>query len=225
MKRVYILVEGQTEETFVRDLLIPHYASMDVFLTPIIVSTSPGYRGGVVSYAKVRPQIERLCKQDAKALVSTLFDLYALPADFPGKCEPAWARQRSGQDKASLVEGSLAADIQQPNLLPYIQVHEFEALLFTDVEAFKAWTDDDRVLAPLRAVRKTTAPEDINDNPKTAPSKRILSAMSGYQKTVHGPLIACDIGLNAMRTACPHFSSWLDQLDALAESGVSTKDT
>lgn len=139
MSRVYLLVEGQTEEAFVNELLSPHYARMGLYLTPIVVSTSPGHRGGVVSYAKVRPQIERLCRQDAGAHVTTLFDLYALPSDFPGK-----------------------------------------------------------------------------DSPHTAPSKRIQAAMPGYQKTFHGPLIACDIGLDAIRAACPHFDSWLNVIEGLA---------
>lgn len=221
MRRVYLLVEGQTEETFVRELLAPHYARMQMFLTPIIVSTRPGHRGGILSYARVRPQIERLCKQDAKAWVSTLFDLYALPADFPGKGTSAWSQQRSGRDKARLVEHALTADIQQPNFLPYLQVHEFEALLFSDLTAFEVWTDDDGVLAPLHALRASAAPEDINDHPQTAPSKRILSAMPGYQKTVHAPLIACDIGLDAMRAACPHFAQWLAQLDVLAQPDMN----
>lgn len=221
MRRVYLLVEGQTEETFVRELLVPHYARMRMFLTPIIVSTRPGHRGGIIRYAQVRPQIERLCKQDAKAWVSTLFDLYALPADFPGKNSPAWLQQRSGQEKARLVEQALAADIEQPNFLPYLQVHEFEALLFSDLTAFEEWRGNDDVLAPLYAASANTAPEDINDHPQTAPSKRILSAMPGYQKTVHGPLIACDIGLEAMRTACPHFAQWLAQLDVLAQMDMN----
>src|SRR5258708_7768822 len=71
MTRIYLLVEGQTEEAFVNELLVPHYARLDRFLTPIIVSTSPGYRGGVVSYAKIKPQIEKLCR----VLLAELFDL------------------------------------------------------------------------------------------------------------------------------------------------------
>jgi hypothetical protein len=67
----------------------------------------------------------------------------------------------------------------------------------------------------LRQIRATTSPEDINDSPETAPSKRILAAMSGYQKTFHGPLIACDIGIDPMRAACPHFDQWLRALEGL----------
>ncbi len=215
MSRVYLLVEGQTEEAFVNELLTPHYARMGLYLIPIIIRTSPGHRGGVVSYAKVRPQIDRLCRQHASAHVTTLLDLYALPSDFPGKGSPAYPASASGQRKAEFLEAELARDIVQPNFIPHLQVHEFEALLFTQIEAFEPWTDNDRVLEPLRTVRSNTPPEDINDSPHTAPSKRILAAMPGYQKTFHGPLIACGIGLDAMRAACPHFDRWLNVIEAL----------
>ncbi|MDH0156344.1 hypothetical protein DBO86_00765 [Pseudomonas indoloxydans] len=215
MSRVYLLVEGQTEEAFVNELLMPHYARQGLYLVPIIVSTSPGHKGGVVSYAKVKPQIDKLCKQDASAHVSTLFDLYALPGDFPGKYSADYPAMGSGRQKAEFLEAALAQDIGQRNFIPNLLVHEFEALLFVRVEAFADWTDDDRVLEPLCAVSATTAPEDINDSPQTAPSKRILAAMPGYQKTLHGPLIACDIGLDAIRAGCPHFAGWLNRIESL----------
>ena len=215
MSRIYLLVEGQTEEAFVNELLCPHYERLGIYLYPILVRTSPGHRGGVVSYVKIRPQICKLCKQDADAYVTTLFDLYALPQDFPGKASPAYPHAGNGRSKAEFLETALAADIHQRNFIPNLMVHEFEALLFVQVEAFAQWTDDDHVLEPLRQVRKTTLPEDINDSPDTAPSKRILAAMAGYQKTVHGPLIACDIGLEAIRRECPHFAGWLQKIEAL----------
>lgn len=215
MSRLYLLVEGQTEEAFVNELLVPHYARKGLYLMPIIVSTSPGHKGGVVSYAKVKPQIEKLCKQDTAAHVSTLFDLYALPGDFPGKASADYPAMGSGRQKAEFLEAALAQDIGQRNFIPNLLVHEFEALLFVRVEAFADWTDDDDVLEPLRTVSATTAPEDINDSPQTAPSKRILVAMPGYQKTLHGPLIACEIGLDAMRTGCPHFSQWVERIESL----------
>lgn len=216
MSRIYLLVEGQTEEAFVSELLVPHYSNQGIFLTPIIVSTRPGFKGGVVGYMKVRRQIERLCKQDGAACVSTLFDLYALPKDFPGKSSPLYPANGTGRQKADFLEAELAKDLGLQNFIPNFLVHEFEALLFVDLNAFTPWTDDDSVLAPLHGARATTAPEDINDGLATAPSKRILSVMPGYQKTVHGPLIACDIGLNAIRQACPHFDDWLGKLEALA---------
>lgn len=215
MIRIYLLVEGQTEETFVRDLLEPYYRGRGMYLTPIIVRTSAGHKGGVVNYAKVKPQIERLCKQDTSAYVSTMFDLYALPHDFPGKDQEDYFKLGKGRQKAEFVEMALAQNINQPNFIPNLLVHEYEALLFTNLDAFETWTDDDSVLQPLRNIRERMEPEDINDSVHTAPSKRILNVMSAYQKTLHGPLIACDIGLDAIRAACPHFNAWLERLEAL----------
>lgn len=216
MTRVYLFVEGQTEEAFVGELLTPYFARLEKYLIPITVRTSPGYKGGVVSYAKIKPQLLRLCKQDAGAYVTTMFDLYALPSNFPGKSSAGYPRMTNGHQKSTFLEAELAQDISQANFIPNLMVHEFEALLFTQPEKFGEWTDDLRVVSALSAITKAHAtPEDINDSPHTAPSKRVLAAMPDYQKTFHGPLIACEIGLDAMRKACPHFHAWLQKLEAL----------
>lgn len=222
MTRVYLLVEGQTEEAFVRELLEPHYARLGLYLTPIIVRTSPGHKGGVVSYEKIKPQLQRLCRQDAAAHVTTLFDLYALPQDFPGKTDATYPANGSGHQKAAFLEAQLKQDIGQINFIPYFQVHEFEALLFVEPRKFAEWTDNYRIVIELGdQAQKYATPEDINDSPETAPSKRILEAMPEYQKTFHGPLIACEIGLDAMRKACPHFNEWLLRLESLRASAVA----
>lgn len=216
MIRVNLLVEGQTEEAFVNELLQPHYALINVFMKAILVQTSVGHRGGVTSYAKIRPQIERLCKQDPAAFLTTLFDLYALPLDFPGRSSPVYATLKGGEDKAVFIERSISKDIGQRNFIPNLIVHEFEALLLTQVDAFCAWWDT-HSLTPLRTVRKTYNPEEINESPRGAPSKRILAVFPNYQKVLHGPLIACDIGLDQIRRECPHFSAWLVKLEKLAD--------
>ncbi|MCI9866048.1 DUF4276 family protein [Rhizobium skierniewicense] len=214
MSRVYILVEGQTEEAFVNELLVPHYSNIGLYLTPIIVSTSPGHKGGVSSYAKIRPQIERLCKQ-GDAHVTTLFDLYALPKDFPGRENPNYPHHGRGADKAVFIESFVNNDIGKANFSANIVAHEFEALLFSQLDAFREWTDDDDVLEPLIKARQNASPEDINDGVETAPSKRILRVMKSYQKPVHGPLIACSIGLDTIRQECPHFHCWLARMERL----------
>ncbi|WP_343637671.1 DUF4276 family protein [Roseateles sp.] len=215
MKRIHVLVEGQTEEAFVRELLEPHYSASETYLNAIVVSTGPASKGGIVSYGKVRWQIEQKCKEDPTAHVTTMFDLYALPEDFPGMRSEAFARERNGRRKAQVLEQALADDIGQRNFLPHLLVHEFEAVLFSDLDAFEEWTDDDAILKPLRAARHAAMPEDINDGPGTAPSKRIKAAFPTFEKTVHGPLIACEIGIDAIRAACPHFDEWLRRLEAL----------
>lgn len=216
MTRVYVVTEGQTEEAFVRELLIPIFAPRGLFLTPIIISTSPGYKGGVVSFAKVRPQLTRLCKQDKDAYVTTLFDLYALPSDFPGKTDSAYRLLNLGEQKAHYLEASLARDIDERNFIPNLLVHEYEALLFSEPTKFAEWVDDTKITESLTAIAEAfDGPEHINCGPLTAPSKRILGKMPAYQKTFHGPLIACSIGLEKLRDRCPHFHSWLRKLEDL----------
>ncbi len=216
MKRCYLLVEGQTEETFVRELIGPHYARIRRFITPIIFSTSPGYKGGVTSYAKIKPQLTRLCRQDRSAIVSTLMDLYALPNDFPGKADASYPLLGTGRQKAQFIELRLTQDVNEPNFLAHLTVHEFEAVLFVEPERFSDWTDSPKVVEALAAIaQEHLTPEDINDSPQTAPSKQILKLMPRYEKTFHGPLIASDIGLDALRQACPHFNAWLARLEQL----------
>lgn len=212
MNRVLLLVEGQTEEAFVKELLVPHYEPLGLYFQPIIASTRPGYRGGVTSYGKIRPQLQRLCG-DSGAWVSTLFDLYALPDDFPG--QKNYPRRAGGYEKALFLEQEWARDISCSNFIPNLLVHEFEALLFSDIGAFAQWMDDDSRLKPLYEVCKTLAPEEINEQPHSAPSKRIQAVFPAYKKTVYGPLIACDIGLDRIRQACPHFHVWLNKMEQL----------
>ena len=126
MSRVLVFVEGQTEETFVRDLLVPYFAPLGIYLTPILAQTSPGHKGGIVSYGKVKHQVTRLCRQDHGAYVTTLIDYYGLPTDFP-------AIDNQAQDvhqRVLQIEQVLQQDIDEPNFIPNLLLHEFEALLF-----------------------------------------------------------------------------------------------
>lgn len=218
MTRLYCVVEGQTEETFVNELLRPFYAKQGLYITPIIISTSQGHKGGICSYTKVKPQLQRLCKQDSSAKVTTLFDLYALPNNFPGKETANFKQQTNGLNKAVFLESCLAEDIGEDNFIPNIMVHEFETLLFVQPQKFSEWTDSQIAVRKLISIAEAhVTPEEINDGPHTAPSKRILQHMPNYQKTFHGPLIATEIGLDALRQACPHFNVWLNNLEGLMQ--------
>ena len=212
MSRVLVFVEGQTEETFVRDLLVPYFSRLGIYLTPILAQTSPGHKGGIVSYGKVKHQLTRLCRQDQGAYVTTMMDYYGLPNDFPGLD----GRVADAHEQVVRLELALQQDIDAPNFIPNLMLHEFEALLFSAPEKFAEWLDDQALLAPMAAIRGAFAtPEHINNSPQTAPSKRILTLVPHYKKTVDGPLIAEDIGLDAIRAQCPHFNNWIERLLAL----------
>lgn len=134
MKRVLILVEGQTEETFVRDVLAPHFITRNVALTPKILVTrrvkSGGhFKGGVVNYAQVKRELHLLLADTGAERITTMLDYYGLPEDFPGL-----AGRPSGTcyQRVEHVERAFQADIAHPRFLPYLALHEFEALLFTE---------------------------------------------------------------------------------------------
>jgi hypothetical protein len=218
MKRVLILVEGQTEETFVREVLAPHLLARNVALVPKLLVTkrikSGGhFKGGAVSYAQVKGDLHRLLADTGAERITTMLDYYGLPEDFPGledrpvgTCYP----------RVEHVERAFQADIGHPRFLPYLALHEFEALLFTNPSRC-AWIFSEAPGATehMQAIRAGVAsPEEINEGPTTAPSKRILRVFPGYQKTVHGPLAAIEYGLAPLRAACPHFHQWVSALEA-----------
>ena len=124
MSRVLVFVEGQTEETFVRDLLVPYFSRLGIYLTPILAQTSPGHKGGIVSYGKVKHQLTRLCRQDQGAYVTTMMDYYGLPNDFPGLD----GRILDAHEQVVRLELALQQDIDAPNFIPNLMLHEFEAL-------------------------------------------------------------------------------------------------
>ena len=93
-------------------------------------------------------------------------------------------------------------------------MHEFEAMLFSDCEGFGHGIDRVDLVQPLQAIRNQFAsPEEIDDSPHTAPSKRIEHLVPGYQKPFMGNLAALEIGICAIRRECPHFEEWLERLE------------
>lgn len=213
MIRVNIFVEGQTEETFVRELLYGYFQEKNIYLNPILVKTSTTGKGGVVSYAKIKPQLHRKCLEDKTAFVTTMFDMYALPNDFPGS--GSGLKTSDPFQKAKHLEQEMGKDIGHDNFIPNLLVHEFEGLLYSNPQAFAAWFDES-VVSILQGDRNAfPSPEHINDNPLTAPSKRIRNCCNGYDKPLHGSLLAIDIGLDTIRQECQHFNRWLLRLESI----------
>ena len=158
-----------------------------------------------------------------------MIDLYGLPADFPGRESVPPALPAAG--RARQHEAALASDIAARlgplpvgrRLIPYLPLHEFEALLFSDPPAFAAaFPDRPDAIKPLQAIRDGFSdPEAIDDGPTTAPSKRLLGILPGYEKSVAGILSAQRIGLATLRRECRHFDAWVTRLSALPHEGPS----
>lgn len=226
MIRLNMIVEGQTEETFVNKILRPHLAAQNIFTYVRCVETGRKrdriYRGGMTTYSKAKKDIELWMKQDHGEDVrfTTMFDFYRLPIDFPGF--DAAKIKTDAYDKVSLIEKQLSDDIGSPRFIPYIQLHEFEALLLAAPEKFKHYYIDDahalRLL--INEIAEFSNPELINERPETAPSKRIIKHLTRYanEKPVAGPQIAEHIGLSLIRSKCSHFETWITRLENLNTS-------
>jgi hypothetical protein len=217
MDRVLILVEGQTEESFVRDVLGPHLGTnFEVYIEATLVTTKRPERGGkfgggVSTFAKVYRDILRLLRDTNVTIVTTMLDFYGIPDDFPGldtlPTSDCFAY-------VSNLEGAFGRIIDNPRFLPYLSLHEFEALLFSDPSAIASTFPDKIVSAQLARIRaEFPSPEEINNGPDTHPSQRIHDLIPTYQKRYHGSTISKRIGLNTIRGQCAHFDEWVRQLE------------
>ncbi len=217
--RLHFVVEGQTEETFVRNLLAPELGVRGIYCDAHRVTTGRRrgevYRGGVVSFAHLRRDLERWMKQDAgsDSWFTTMVDLYKLPSDFPSIAESR--RIVDPIKKVELLEQSFGLNMDHPRFVPYVQLHEFEALLFSGPMSFSiAFPAIGTQLSELEAIRRGfQTPEHIDEGEDLAPSKRILGILPDYNKPVSGPLIAQQIGLAKLRQECHHFDNWLTRLE------------
>ena len=222
MIRLHITAEGQTEQSFAKKVLGPHLAERDVYADARCVLTSrdkraaKGYRGGLVSYEKAERDIRTWLKEDAcdECRFTTMFDLYALPNDFPGYAEAG--RASDPYERVEILERSMARNIDDRRFIPYIQLHEFEALILADPQKLDwEYLDHDAAIGALISMVGNRNPELIDDGPTTAPSKRILKEIPEYDKVSSGVAVVEKIGIPALRAKCRHFDEWVSGLEQL----------
>jgi len=212
MIRVCIVCEGQTEVEFVKSSLTPHLLNHGVNAYPAIVQAPSGrHRGGRVTVERLARFLSHQYREARDLRLTTLVDFYGF--------QDADGRTCNELEQAILDGVRKCTTGFDPRFVhSYVQMHEFEALLFSDVEQFRevldGWSTDVRQ-ALLDIRKRFDTLEDINDNRDTAPSKRILKtfAPGTYSKTQHGPVVAEAIGLAAIRQQCPRFDTWIRRLE------------
>jgi len=214
MRHVHILVEGQTEETFVSEVLAPHLWNFNIHINPVLLNTGTG-KGGVSKYARIRRDVLLLLQDSSAAAVSTMLDFYGLPDDFPGL--HTLLAQCSALKKVQTAEQAFANDVSDARFIPFLTLHEFEAFLFVDIERlFEIVAVSSDCQRKLKAIAQAVStPEEINDTPSGHPSQRIKSCIPGFSKLLHGIPCVRTIGLERIRLKCPHFSEWLSRLEQL----------
>ena len=230
MMRLLVLVEGQTEETFVNEVLAPYLSDCgvyDVRAKLIGNARQRSRRGGIKPWEGVKREILSHIREDMGRTVTTMVDFYGLPSSensgWPGRVDSQNypQAQKAIHVEAKLLESisdELGQDGQVDRFIPFVVMHEFEALLFSDCERFAVNIGQPKLYADFQAIRDGfSSPEDINDSNLTAPSKRVEGLVPGYDKPLLGALAARSVGIDAMRRECPHFDSWLDRLAVLAD--------
>lgn len=227
MADVYVVVEGYGEHGFLRECVAPYLGSRGVFVHPALVG-KPGHKGGVRPWPAVRKDITNFLKMNRKGRpvhVSTMFDYFRLPMDWPGRAEAAG---KPMTERASHVEQRLAADVAShvgddlntDLFIPYIQMHELESLVLAEPQSLAAeFLGQEEAVQALVASIRGMAPEEINDGPTTAPSKRICSQLPEYdrRKAQAAVNVLYLTGLPVLRQRCPHFHQWLVRLEATGQ--------
>lgn len=225
MYRVLVSVEGQTEEIFVRDILAPHLVDYGVAIEQVILKTkrpagAAPHRGGMSTWAKVERELRILLSDSNAAMITTMYDLYGLPSDAPGR-----AGSRGIADphrRAAVLEAEIQRSLADDRLCVYLQVHEFEAMLFAAPDEIAARAGKPALADSIAEVTEQAGgPELVDDSPQTAPSKRLVAMWSDFIKTLDGPAIVKAAGLAVIRSQCPHLDGWIAGLERVGDSRMT----
>ncbi len=225
MARLHFFVEGQTEQTFADTVLKPHLADFCVYMQkPVLIAHARKkgriHRGGGRNFTAMQNDITRRLKEDSERDVffTTMIDLYALHANFPG-LEEAEKLRMDPYRRVEALEKSWLDETGDNRFIPFIQLHEFEAYLFSDVSRLALFFDNasSGIAALQKIVDDVQSPEQIDDGQHTAPSKRIIEQFPEYRdlKPTVGPQAAETIGLENIRSKCLHFKRWIERLEKL----------
>jgi hypothetical protein len=220
MTRLLVLAEGVTEELFVRNLLAPHLESFGVHATATGVVSKRLASGNKITggnrWSNVRNSLSLLL-HDSDAWVTTLLDYYGLPDDFPG-FGTGYLLAGNANAQVEATEHALAAAVNHPpRFIPFLALHEFEAWYFAKPKQVEAYYGREGLAQLMQAAAdEAGGAESINHGKETHPSKRLEGYAVGFRKTTAVALLK-EIGIPAIRAACPHFSAWLKRLEALGK--------
>lgn len=221
LKRLVIIVEGETEVKFCKKILFPFLPQENKKNCFKIKKTN----GGLVNYNHLKGDIQNCINQN-NILLTTMIDFYELPQNFPNyqNC----MKQETTDRKISCLKQAIYNDISNNGnknytniFIPYIAKHEFEALVFADISILKNHFEKNEFnQTELEKLKKipNIAPEEINNNRNTAPSKRLKRIKNGYSKTIDGIAIIEKTGIEALLQKCPRFKKWVEEIKQKLQS-------
>ena len=220
-KELYLVVEGQTEQFFAERVLAPYFAVRNIFVRAMMIPKK-GSKGGDVKFERVKSCVSNLLKQRRDTIVATFVDYYGLNSWPELEAVRGLSGASPAQISSTLIQAAVDAiknELPECNVskrfVPFIAVHEFEALLFSEPnELAEALNIDSKVIVNL--MQNFDSPEQINNGPQTAPSKRIENwSQKRFGKTTTGVALAERIGIDKMRTCCHNFDAWIKKIEAI----------
>lgn len=218
MKRIIVICEGETEQAFCNSILYPYFLGKGYMIqAPLIKKT----KGGIVHWNTLKREIENYLKNETKAFVTTLIDYYGLNENYHF---PGWQKSLNilnKNERMELLEEGMKSDTittYNRRFIPYLQLHEFEGLLFNNIDVFYQLIPQNDLIGKSelqKTFEEYSNPEMINDKKETCPSVRLGRIISGYNKIVYGNIIAEAIGLHNIRRKSPRFNNWISTLETL----------
>lgn len=217
MKRLVIIVEGETEESFVNNILCPYFCSKGLYNTIQCFKTKHSH-GGISKYFYIKKDIlNTIYEKDV--VVSMMIDFYRLPLDFPGFSD--LKATQTHKEQASLLETEIKKDLEDTqkhqfdNFIPYIQLHEFEALVFASIKGIDILFEREEMdyKGLMNVIEEHPNPEEINNHPATALSMRLKKLIPGYNKVLHGIEIIKTMGMPELLEKCPRFKTWVESME------------
>jgi hypothetical protein len=214
---LFVVVEGDSEERFVNGTLRGHL----LHLNPVAIKVKTGKRpdgkaarGGGSDWTKYASDIRSCLKSPGNRVVTTMIDVYRLPANCPGRGKIAGGSMPPTRIDA--IEAAIAKAINDHRFIPFVLRHEFETLVLASLAKLESLLPASLRprLASLRAA-VGNAPEDINCGPDTAPSKRLARSGIGFSKAALGVDAVHSAGIAHLKSACPRFRAWVNRLETL----------
>lgn len=215
IRGIYILCEGQSEEEFVNAILRPYFLRFKIYdVRPILMPTSKLQKGGDVKFDRLKHNVEILLKREKDIIVTSFIDFFKLKTDFPLYNESLTIADKIS--RVQFLENAMKNTIDNDRFIPYIQLHEFEGLLFASNKGFNSLPDlttKSREVLNEATIEKDN-PELLNDGFETAPSKRLEKLIPGFDKNkpFYGGIIAEENGIEIVLKRCKRFNLWIESL-------------
>lgn len=224
MANIFLIVEGATEELFYKNTLQDYFINPDGSYRHYIEAVqmpskkniySREKKGGRISYHTCVDNVRRFLYQASHVdRVMLIFDYYGLDVTFKNHLTTT---QTSLDDKVEAIQQRLEIEINNPRFRFRLQVHEFEAFLFSKPEAIAEHFAQPASLEAIGQILSQFGndPEMINDDPKMAPSKRLDALFGKFGKTTDGLIIAQKIGVANIRKKCRRFDQMCKEIEVI----------